>query len=74
MQRQVGRLEAEAVAADVDDARLHALQRVGHLDHRAADAFVGFVAQNDESWIAYPLGQTVGSAVGTAIINGNDLD
>jgi hypothetical protein len=38
VQGQVGRLEAEAIAADVDDARLHALQRVGDLHHGAAVA------------------------------------
>ncbi len=38
MQRQVGRLEAEAVAADVDDSALHALERVGDLHHGAAVA------------------------------------
>jgi hypothetical protein len=49
VQRQVRRLEAEAVAADVDDAALHALERVGHLDHRAAvaldeiDGVLGFL-------------------------------
>jgi hypothetical protein len=35
MQRQVGGLEAEAIAADVDDARLHAFERVGHLHDRS---------------------------------------
>ena len=39
MQRQVRRFEAEIVAADVDDAGLHACERVGDFHHRAAVAF-----------------------------------
>ena len=39
MQRQIGRLEAKAIAADVDDAGLYAFQRVGDLHHGATIAF-----------------------------------
>ena len=39
VQRQVGRLEAGAEAADVDDAVAHAAERLVHLDDRAAVAF-----------------------------------
>ena len=36
MQRQVGRLEAEAIAADIDNAGLHTFERIGDLHHGAA--------------------------------------
>jgi hypothetical protein len=40
--RQVGRLEAEAESADVDDAVAHAAERLGDLDDRAAVALDPF--------------------------------
>ncbi len=42
MQRQVGGLEAEIIAADVDDAGLHPFKGVGHFNDGAAVAFDEF--------------------------------